>query len=51
MPCGCFAMAAEAAEGKLTEYLRSEIGKLERDCIRPLQVNELVCMHGSVEEF
>ena len=31
-------MAAEAAEAKLTEYLRSEVVKVEKECIRPLQV-------------
>lgn len=34
-------MAAEAAEAKLTEALRSELEKTEKDCIRPLQVSQL----------
>jgi chorismate mutase len=31
-------MAAEAAEAKLTEHLRNEIGKVDKECVRPLQV-------------
>lgn len=31
---------AEVAEAKLTEYLRSEVMKVEKECIRPLQVSK-----------
>ena len=31
---------AEVAEAKLTEYLRSEVVKVEKECIRPLQVSD-----------
>lgn len=34
----CEDMAAEAAEAQLTEYLRNEVVKVEKECIRPLQV-------------
>ena len=31
-------MAAEAAEARLTELLRDEVAKVEKQCIRPLHV-------------
>lgn len=33
------AISAEAAEAKITEYLRSEVVKVDKDCIRPIQVS------------
>lgn len=33
--------AAAAAEAKLTEYLRSEVIRLDKECIRPLQVSNI----------
>lgn len=32
-------MAAEAAEAKLTELLRDQVAKVEKQCIRPLHVS------------
>lgn len=42
-------MAAEEAEAKLTELLRGEVVKVEKSCIRPLQVSKHVwVMHESL---
>lgn len=39
---------AEAAEAKLTELLRSEVIKVDKECVRPLQVSTY--SYGGVDE-